>query len=63
MAWTRNDFEELRDGIEEIKNLRDEQQEKCFTEVPVDSYDRKGHPCKITKCIPDKHRGRVPIES
>jgi hypothetical protein len=62
MAGTGNDFEELGDGVKEIENLGNEQQEKSFAEVPVDSDHRKGHPREITKGIPDKHRGRVPIE-
>lgn len=60
MAWTRDDVEELRQGIQEVENLWDEEQQHGFAEVPKDAHYGKGHPSKKAERITHKHTRWVP---
>lgn len=61
MARTGDHAEQLGRRVEEIKDLRDDQEQQRFTEVAKDAYDRKNHPCEIAVRVPDEHLCRVPI--
>lgn len=57
---TRNDVEELRQGVEEVEHLRDEKKQHCFAEVPQDPHHSEGHAGKVAEGVPNKHARRVP---
>jgi len=50
----RNDAEELRDGVEEVENLRDEEEQESLAEVPEDAYHCKRHACKVAVGVAHK---------
>ncbi len=52
-AWDK--VEELRARIEEVKNLRDEEEKHGFAEVTEYSHYRKGHSCEIAVGVSYKH--------
>ena len=53
-------MEQLRQGVEEVDNLGDEEEQHGFAEVSQDADHRKGHPCKVAEGVAHEHRGRVP---
>jgi hypothetical protein len=55
MTRTGHDLKELRDGVQEVEDLWNEQQEQSLTEVSMDSNNRKGHSSEVTKGISNKH--------
>lgn len=52
--------EELRNGVQKIKNLRQEEEQHCFAKVAKNANYSKGHSRKITKCISHKHSAWIP---
>ena len=60
MPGTRQDMKKLRQRKNEIGNLRNEEQQSCFTEVAKNSYYRYRHPRKITECVTNKNTSWVP---
>jgi hypothetical protein len=62
MPGTRKDLKELRDGVEEVENLWNEQQEECLAEVTMDAHHSEGHTSEITIRIANEDWGREPIE-
>lgn len=55
MSGTRNEAEELRDGIQEVEDLRDEEEEDGLAEVAEDAYDGKGHAGEVAEGVPHKY--------
>lgn len=53
-------MEELRQGVQEVQHLRDEEQQHGLAEVAQDPHHGEGHPCKVTEGISHEHRGGVP---
>lgn len=61
VSRTGEELEELRDGVQEVYNLRDEEHEKCLAEVTVYPNDCKGHAREVTKGVSNEDRGREPV--
>ena len=57
-AW--NEAKQLWSGIEEVEDLRDEEEQHCLAEVGENADNSKCHPCKVAECISHKHSRRVP---
>lgn len=55
VSWTGYDVKKLRKRVEKVNHLREEEQQHCFTEVAQDADDSKGHPCKVTESVSNKH--------
>lgn len=55
-----DDVEELRQGVDEVDHLGDEEEQHGFAEVPQDAHHRKGHPRKVAEGVAHEHRGGVP---
>lgn len=55
VSWAGYDMKKLRKRVEKVNHLREEEQQHCFTEVPQDADNSKGHPCKVTESVSDKH--------
>ena len=60
MSWAGYESEELRSGVEEVKDLGDEEQQHGLAEVAEDGDHRKCHASKVAVSVTDKHSGRVP---
>lgn len=60
MTGTRNDVEELRQRVEEVEYLWDEEEKHCLTEVPKDPHHSKRHTSKIAEGVTYKHAGWIP---
>ena len=60
MSWTRDDPEELGDGVEEVEDLRDEEEQQGLAEVPEDANHSKRHARKVAVRVPHKHRRGIP---
>ena len=60
MTWTRDNMEELRDGVEKVKDLRNEKQKKRLAEDSKDAGRCKRHSGKVAKSIPNKHSRWIP---
>ncbi|KAI9650938.1 hypothetical protein NHQ30_000973 [Ciborinia camelliae] len=61
VARTGDQVEELRDAVQEVEGLGDQQQEEGFGEVPEDPADGEDHAGEITVRVADKDAGRVPV--
>lgn len=55
MAGTGNKVEELRHRIEEIQDLRQEEQKHRFAEMSQDAHNGKRHSGEIVKRVPHKY--------
>lgn len=56
MSGTGDDVKKLRQGVEKVNHLRNEEEEHCFAEVPQNADDSEGHPSKVAESISHKHR-------
>ena len=61
MARAGNETEKLRGGVDEIKDLRNEEQEQSLAEVSQDANDSEHHPREVAVRVPYEDAGRVPI--
>ena len=61
MPRTGYNTEELRSRVDEVEDLRDEQQKQGFGEMPQDSDDGEDHPCEIAVCISHEDARGVPV--
>ena len=59
VSGTRDYVEQLRQGVDEVDHLGDEEQQHGFAEVSQDADHRKGHPRKVAEGVSHEHRGRV----
>lgn len=55
-------MKELRQGVDEVYDLRDEEKQHGFAEMAEDPNHSECHPCKVTERVPYKHGRRVPNE-
>jgi hypothetical protein len=53
-------MEQLRTTKEEVENLRNEEQQKCFGEMPLNRNYSEGHSCEVAKRITNERSCRVP---
>lgn len=53
-------MKKLRKREDKVNHLREEEQQHCFTEVPQDADNSKGHPCKVAESVSDEHGCGVP---
>lgn len=60
MAWTRNDSGELRNGVEEVENLGEEEEEESFGEMSEDTNDGEGHAGEVAEGVSDERAGGIP---
>lgn len=57
-----HDLEKLRDGVHEVENLGNEEEQQGLTEVAQDSSHRNHHARKVCEGVANKHLGREPVE-
>lgn len=57
----RDNVKQLRQGVDKVNYLRNEEKQHCFAEVSQNTNYSKGHPSKVTKSVSNKHRWRVPV--
>jgi len=60
VSWAGYESEELWSGVEEVKDLGDEEQQHGLAEVAEDGDHRKCHASEVAVGVTDKHSGRVP---
>lgn len=46
----------LRQGVDKVNHLRNEEQQHCFAEVSQDANYSEGHPSKVAERVSHKHR-------
>lgn len=56
VSGARDDVEKLRQGVNKVNHLGDEEQQHCFAEVSQDADYSKCHPCKVAESVSHKHR-------
>lgn len=56
MSGAGDDMKQLRQGVDKVNYLRNEEQQHCFAEVSQDANYSKGHASKVTECVSHKHR-------
>jgi hypothetical protein len=61
VSGTRKHLEQLWDRVDEIDDLRNEQQEQRFGEMAMNADHSKGHSRKVAECIANEHLGGEPI--
>lgn len=61
MPRTRDDVEQLGQGVYEIEYLRDEEEEEGFTEMAQYSDHCKRHAGEVAECVSDEYFCRVPV--
>jgi len=61
MARTGHDAEELGCGIEEIKDLGDEEQEEGFGEMAEDADYGENHASEVAVGVADEDFGGIPV--
>lgn len=59
MAWTGNKVEELRHRIDEVDDLRDEEEQNCLAKVPKNSNNGEGHARKVVECVTNEDFGWI----
>lgn len=60
MSRTRDDVKQLRQRVNKVNHLRNEEQQHCLAEVSQDADHGKCHPGEVAESVPHKHRGGVP---
>ena len=63
MSGAGDQSKQLRDGVEKVEDLRDEEEHHCLAEVAEDPDHSKRHPSKIAVGVSHKHTRGVPTES
>mmetsp|Transcript_10647 Transcript_10647/g.26474 ORF Transcript_10647/g.26474 Transcript_10647/m.26474 type:complete len:245 (+) Transcript_10647:641-1375(+) len=63
MAWARNELEQLRHRVDEVENLRHEEEEDSLRVVSKDGCDGERHSSEVAVRISDEYLRRVPIMS
>lgn len=56
VSGTGDDTKELRQGVDKVHHLRNEEQQHRFAEVSQDANDSKRHPGKVAESVSHKHR-------
>lgn len=51
MAGTGNEVEQLREGVEKVEDLGDEEEEEGLGEVPEDGHHGEGHPTEVAEGV------------
>ncbi len=60
MSGTGNNVKQLRQRVNEVDDLREEEKQHGLTEVAEYPNHCKRHSSKVTESVSHKHRGRVP---
>lgn len=60
VSWTRDDAKELRDRVEEVDDLWDEEEKEGLAKVTKDPYHSKCHASKVAKGVAHKYTRRIP---
>lgn len=63
MPGAGHKVEELRHRVQEVENLRNEEQEHGLAEVSNDGDDSKGHASKVREGVPNKGLCRISVET
>lgn len=56
VSGTGDDMKKLRQGVDKVNYLGNEEQQHCFAEVSQDADYSKGHPSKVAESVSHKHR-------
>lgn len=59
VAWAGDDVEQLGRRVEEVADLRDQQQHEGLAEVAQDADDDEDHAGEVAVCVPDEDARRV----
>lgn len=59
---TGDDVKKLRQRVDEVNHLRNEEQQHRFAEVSQDANHSEGHPGKVAERVSHKHRRGVPVK-
>ena len=60
MSGAGDQSKQLRDGVEKVEDLRDEEEHHCLAEVAKDPDHSKRHPSKVAVGVSHKHTRGVP---
>lgn len=60
MSGAGNNVKQLRQGVNEVDDLGDEEKQHGLTKVAKYPDHCKRHSSKVTESVSHKHRGRVP---
>lgn len=63
MPWAGYEMEKLGYGVEEVDDLRYEEEEHGLAEVAQDPDHCEGHAGDVAEGVADKHAGWIPDES
>lgn len=55
VPWARHNAKKLWQGVDEVDDLWDEEEQHSLAEVAQDAHHSERHPGKITKCIANKN--------
>lgn len=61
VSGTGDDVKKLRQGVDKVHHLRDEEQEHRFAEVSQYADYGKSHPGKVAESVSHKDRRGVPV--
>ncbi len=61
VSGTGDDMKKLRQGVEKVNNLGNEEQQHRFAEVSQDADYSECHPGKVAESVSHKHRRGVPV--
>lgn len=56
VSGTGDDVKKLRQGVDKVNQLRNEEQQHCFAEVSQDADNSKGHASEVAESVSHKHR-------
>ena len=61
MAWARHKFEELRNGIQEISKLGEEEEPEWFAQMTMNPDHGERHACEVAVRIANEDSGGEPV--
>lgn len=62
MSGARDNMKKLRQGIDKVDHLRDEEEEHRLAEVSQDTDNSEGHPGKVAESVSHKDGWGVPVK-
>ena len=61
VSGTGDDVKKLRQWVNKVNHLRNEEQQHCFAEMSQDADYSKRHPSKVAESVAHEHRWRIPV--
>lgn len=61
MPGARNDVKELRNRVDEVEDLRHEEQQQGLAEVTENSNDCKHHASEVAVSVPNENLRWIPV--